>query len=769
MNTLCCPRGLTLSRTFPHDKKIRLTEVKKMNTLSRMPQLFSRRRNEMVKLRTSLAACLVATALLFTGCFKSKNEVSKIPPVDGKLVKLDGVPYALPRTVVQARVPFKLKTKSPGEFEKYVPCFFSPQVAAGRVREKSKVFSIDPPTFTSRGEPDPNEHYIAKIKGGLFENKTLFLEFNEDGVITKGEASSTNTAIDVVIAGARTAVSVASRIASGGVASPVPNGLTAQDKTAFEDARIDLCRGAIIAATLREAAAAADAAAKASGDGTARGHADTALAESALIDQQLAVAARDFAAIADAFERGDNPTFNAALNTFRGSNGNLLHNVLGKAVIVKGAVVGVASQLAAEPAKAVRDAAERIDTAFKQTGVAHSCRMSLTAEQIRVCSEKPEADRTEGEKGVCNELARCEAEIRLRQDAFANGYAEAREKYNRLVELRKNREQLVTGASAPPNLSADAFKLLLAETDATINNYEKGFFLGTEDSSDAWTADFEFRPGRAIVSNSFNTFQTSPPLMVFSPTAGLCATPEADDQGIKIKSSFKAEKCSPLPNDGKALWVSVRRLTDDDGYLGHMAAANRRDEDAGKRGFYYRIPAKSLVKLESGKLTGPEILTLEQQSETGQKWSPDTAAPAGALFVPTGSEVGRGTMKVAQLGVTASIPASSAGRTTQYTVEFDAATGALKNFRLASNALLEKSLVDEIGGAAGDVLSATEARRSAREAREKAEAEANDPLTQKKRELELLKTENAINDEKKKLTDAQGAQPASTPPPDNQR
>lgn len=745
----------------------------------------------MSKLRTSLAACLITTALLFTGCFRSKNEVSKIPPVGAnKLVKLDGVPYALPRTVVQARVPFKLKAKSPGEFEEYAPCFFSPEIAAGRTREKSKAFSIDPPTFTTRGEPDPDEHYIAKIKGGLFENKTLFLEFNEDGVITKGEAASTNTAIDVAIAGARTAVSVAARIATGGLASPLPTGMKAQDKNALEDARIDLCRAAVVAAAVREAAAAADAAAKESGDASALSYAQTARNESALIDQQLAIAERDFAAAANAFERGDDETFDTALTIFKETDSNFLQIMVGRAIDVKGAVVGVASRLAAKPAKGTRDAAERIDAALKQTGVALFCTISPKAEQhmacpekpearmtedekrvckqLKACSEKLEADRTDEEKRVCKELAKCEAETPQRHSAFASGYAEAKEKYDRLVELKTRRENLTALESTPQNLSVDAIKLLLTEADATIKTYEKSFFLGTEDS-DAWTAEFEFRPGRAVVSNSFNTFQTSPPLMVFSPTKGLCPTPEADDQGIQIKSSFKAEKCSPQAEDAKALWVSVRRQTDDDGYLGHMAAANRRDEADGKRGFYYRIPAKTLAKLESGTLTGAEIMNLEKQSERGQKWSPDTAAPSEAFFSPTGSELGRGTLKVAQLGVTASIPASSAGRTTQYTVEFDAATGAMKNFKLASNALLEKSLVDEIGGAADDVLSATEARRAAREAREKAAAEANDPLNQKKRELELLQTENAINEEKKKLSDSQNAQPASTPPPNDRR
>lgn len=122
----------------------------------------------------------------------------------------------------------------------------------------------------------------------------------------------------------------------------------------------------------------------------------------------------------------------------------------------------------------------------------------------------------------------------------------------------------------------------------------------------------------------------------------------------------------------------------------------------------------------------------------------------------------RARTKVAQLGITASLPASAAGRKTQYTVEFDENTGAMKNFKLASNALLEKSIVDEAAGAANDIVGAKAARDKARADAAKAAAEANDPLAQKKRELELLKTRNEINEEKKKL---EASQPEEPPKP----
>ncbi len=120
-------------------------------------------------------AFLLALTIISTGCFKSKNVVTKVGSASRRSPKLDGVTYALPRTVIQARIPFKRRDKAPGEFEQYAPCFFPLDIAAGRVRAEETAFSIGVPILGSRGEPDPNERYIAKIKGGYFENKTLFL------------------------------------------------------------------------------------------------------------------------------------------------------------------------------------------------------------------------------------------------------------------------------------------------------------------------------------------------------------------------------------------------------------------------------------------------------------------------------------------------------------------------------------------------------------------------------------------------------------------
>lgn len=678
----------------------------------------------MQTLRNQLLVVLIVTAILCSGCFKSQNVVTKVPPASGKLVKLDGVPYALPRTVIKVALPFKKVDKAPGEFEAYTPCFFSPDVAASRVKKEESVFSLNSPTFGSRGEPDPDERYIAKIKGGYFENKTLLLEFNGDGVITKGDASSENTAIDVAIKTARTAVSIATKLATGGAADANNFPSRAAEKAALEkaqlSAKIDLCRATLLAEAASAAAEAAMKTAVASGNP----------------NEVNAVLARDTAKLIQ--EKVDASqielTDSLIMSTAAFNDGTPIP------VGLSTKFTELISEVMCK-AKEVRDA---VRLAAKAAPVA----VANKADSAKTAADK--IDKVLGFIGKENSPILLRAGCYLQKDtaqsapAFAAGYNTASEKFARIVALKLKREDIASGGAAFQGLSAEALQKMLDETDSTIKSYEATFFLGTKDAQ-TWTANFEFTPGKSVVSNAYNAFQTSPVLLVFSKSDGICETAESKRQGVRINPDFTAAKC-PLPDTEQAAWLSVSRIPSDDSYLGHMAAANARDERNGERGFYYRIPARSVVKLELGQISAANELLLYTQSLQGQGWRRgglEEAAPAGPVYVPVGSELGRDTMRVAQLGVVASIPASAAGRKTQYTIDFDESTGALKNFKLASNALLEKSIVDEASGAASDIV-------AAKQARDKAKAEAKDPLAQKKRELELLKTDNAIDEEKKK-------------------
>src|SRR5262245_61986104 len=319
-----------------------------------------------------LVALLCFSLLSNAGCFKSKNVVNRIPPADGSGVTLNGVAYALPRTVIKATVPFTRIDKAPGEFEPYTPCFFSPAVAAGRIKAETNTFKINPPNFGSCGEPDPNEHYIAKIKGGYFENKTMLLEFNDDGVITKGDVSSENVAIDVAIKAARTVISAAASLAAVPGAA---DSIKAAKRAQLDRPQIDICRSVVMVEAAAIAAESAKEAAKASGVGAAINAADQASAYVKSAEQLIASAKNDFTKTVWAVETDNaGPKTLVALTS---RTANLVNEVAcyvkqakQESLAASGAAATVA--FAADEAAETTKAAARIDYAAKLVAVSDS-------------------------------------------------------------------------------------------------------------------------------------------------------------------------------------------------------------------------------------------------------------------------------------------------------------------------------------------------------------------------------------------------------------
>jgi hypothetical protein len=300
---------------------------------------------------------------------------------------------------------------------------------------------------------------------------------------------------------------------------------------------------------------------------------------------------------------------------------------------------------------------------------------------------------------------------------FVTDYEKAVEVNDAIQRLQAQRENLVSGgtssgggfATAGQSLSADTLKLMLKETDDTIEAYQNSYFLGTT-AEKTWNGPFEFTPPTKS-PGAPPPHPTSNIFFLFDENKGLCEGHVADELGIKIPKKFKpTDGCSVPPAGAVAITVRVERKIDDDGFLSNLDSAHHADEARdGERGFYYRVPAKASAVLQAG---------------------------AKDLF--------RSDLIVAQFGIVASLPASSSGRTTQYTVALDDSTGALKNFALGSDSLLQKSILDDASTSANATI-------DAKKAREKKKADADDVLAQKKRELELLKTQNDINEQKKKL------------------
>jgi hypothetical protein len=589
----------------------------------------------------TVAAYVLFAAMMSTACFKSKIVAKRVPtgppaPVSKEL-KVNGVTYALPRTVVKISIPVKMTVESPGELEMFAPCFFSEEVASQRITAAGKSLSIEPATFSSRGEPDPNQHFIVKTKGGYFEHKSMLLEYTPEGVLTKAEAESKDESLEFAIATAKTIISIGAKAATPAA--------FAADNTPQQ-----ICRAAIAADQARSVANLAD-------------ELETAFlpagaeADNAKTEAQLAFASAEDARRATTEAR----------------------------------------------ARAAADAA----IAHARSAETHTRNAANTAGAI------PEKDAAKAGGERLKEVLSGVSDLgngNAPTTKFLNDYEKAVEVSDTIKLLKEQREKLASGqvsTATPGTMSADTLKLMLKETDDTIEAYQNSYFLGITKEKN-WTGAFEFTPptitpGVALPAPASGTF------FWFDENKGLCEGPAAVALGIKIPKKFKQEAGCAMPA-GTTVSVRVERNTDHDTFLTNLNSAHMNDEARDRdRGFYYRVPAKAVAILQSGA-----------------------------------TELSRDDLVVAQYGIVASLPASSSGRTTQYAIVLDESTGALQNFKLASDGLLQKSILDDAATSANAII-------DAKKARDKKKADEADELTKKKRELELLKTQNEINAEKKKL------------------
>src|SRR5262249_14352721 len=152
---------------------------------------------------TRLALLFLLIVLLNTACFESKTVVTRVRPAAAG-PEMNGIFFALPRTVVKVDLPVVREVKKAGQFSKLSPFFFSGEAFVLGKNEKikstelepkldkapkeGKYYSLDDPKFSTRGEPDPEQTFMVNIRGGRFETKTLMLEVTEEGIIARAEA-----------------------------------------------------------------------------------------------------------------------------------------------------------------------------------------------------------------------------------------------------------------------------------------------------------------------------------------------------------------------------------------------------------------------------------------------------------------------------------------------------------------------------------------------------------------------------------------------------
>jgi hypothetical protein len=711
----------------------------------------------MLNKKRAWLSCLLIFSVLMTGCFKSKTVVTKVDP-DTELKKLDGVQYSLPRTVVKATIPVKRTEEKPGPLEKLTPCFFPRDIADDRIRDKSISFSIEDPSFGYRVEPDPNEHYIVSVKGGLFEKKSLLLDYVPGGIISKGTAESTNESLEFTLKAIKTGTSIVAGIAG------IPPG----PEAAMLDTKIDATKAKARKTLLdddeknaldcyrkkyRIAKQETDEAQKAVAEATTKEAKDEAAKklEKAKKSEETSKKELD------------------TLETYLDAQANKRCELLRAEAFAEQEAKCKKNRLTREQCeneKAKIDCTNLSDEAKARTIRTRQRQgNSSTTGNGNSTSRSSEGEGNPFDQPTPTSTSSKPLPKRMpltpedyQAEKLLDDYQRAKDTFADIKELENRRLGLVSGNTSGNNLPTDTLKEMLTQINNTLEQ-RKALFFGVK-TEKPWTGNFEYLPEPKYLVSVTDAdgnpivVETSRPLFWFAEkgdNAGLCPTPEGDKQGVIIPSKFKAKACGSNPNippaDMKAAYLYLEKNTDDQPFRQKIAKVQAKFvKDNEKRGWYYRIPARATVRLLLAEIPAPTVAQLGNGALPVLFYG-NNRMPADLVKV---EEVKRSTLDIAQLGVTASAPASGSGRTNQSTLEYDD-FGALKNFKYASDPLLQKSYLDDVQGTAQTVIDAKTKSNESKKAKADADAAANDPLTKKKRELELLETQNKINDEKKKL------------------
>jgi hypothetical protein len=253
-------------------------------------------------------------------------------------------------------------------------------------------------------------------------------------------------------------------------------------------------------------------------------------------------------------------------------------------------------------------------------------------------------------------------------DKFFRGAAA----YERIRNLQKQREDLL-GSTPSADTRPEYMKLLLEETTATIKAYMSQF-LGTKKEEEIWVANYEIQPPAWAPPAPPASVSVS--LFGLAPKKGICTPPAGTPPPIPLRENTPppADYVHPCGAEDEAQPVNLV-LAQQTTYAATIASTRP------SSGIYYRIPGKASLTLRLGTV-----------------------------------EIGKALPSVAQYGPIASLPDSTGGRKTQYTVELHAATGAIKSFTMAGDAAIEKANIVDVESAATGLIDAAMKKRAADEA-----------------------------------------------------
>jgi Domain of unknown function (DUF4831) len=262
---------------------------------------------------------------------------------------------------------------------------------------------------------------------------------------------------------------------------------------------------------------------------------------------------------------------------------------------------------------------------------------------------------------------------------------------------------LTTPTNAGEGDAAAALQVRLKAFEDRITSDLNRYFFGRNKSEVIWTGQFELLPSAA---------HSEVTLFRFNPDKGICPPSDSTLTPTNPFGGNGDSTDSGISADCNTDVIEIRLKLDVPSQAGNSISVP--EVPLNKTGFFYRVPVSARVQIRAYPI------------------SERTLKHPGVLL---SSE----TMWVAHMGKTAWLPPSTGGRRTQYTLDLWESNGGIKNFKVASDAMFDKSLVPDVGGAATSVV----------EARKTAAAQKSD--------LNKLKDANALLEEQKKQLELQNA------------
>jgi hypothetical protein len=303
------------------------------------------------------------------------------------------------------------------------------------------------------------------------------------------------------------------------------------------------------------------------------------------------------------------------------------------------------------------------------------------------------------------------AEKRTRARTFIRAHDAAKH----LEELRRRRDQLLMPGALATTATDEPYKALLAALDKEMADILAAF-TGTTEKKVYWKATFQVTPSAILTGDG------TVKLFSYIPSGGICPAEASTQESLTLVENLPppARLASCEAKDAVTVMLAITRPTGQYSEIVSAAADAASARTNRERGFYYRIPARAQVVLQTQRQ--------EEREDPKSRTKGFVTLIAGlAQYSPS----------IAQFGTVVSLPATTGGRKTSYTADLYSATGALRTFKLASEAQIDKAIVTDVESAATTTLEANEARRTA-------ERDRSDKLTQLKRQADILEAQVRI-------------------------